>query len=233
LHTRLLQSVSPELWRDLYGLDHPHHTAPSPTHSPPLRYFGVAVMGYLHAHNPSSTSQTYHKPLHSTVLHPHYPPPSHPPPLRRYFDKTGTGYLRVEDLRRILHNLELGLPHRAIKALVAAVADPHGGFRGERVYYRWGGLFEGGGVGGVGGRGGLVEGGAVCLTHTALTGASACTTGGCCGGEGVGGCLGGCFQCVGSLQYFLTVLAACPVLPCVYHHPCRDLSTADVCVYVR
>lgn len=56
---------------------------------------------------------------------------------RRYFDKTGTGYLRVEDLRRILHNLDQGLPHRAIKALVAAVADPHGAYRGERVYYRY------------------------------------------------------------------------------------------------
>jgi hypothetical protein len=55
----------------------------------------------------------------------------------RYFDKTGTGYLRVEDLRRILHNLDQGLPHRAIKALVAAVADPHGAYRGERVYYRY------------------------------------------------------------------------------------------------
>lgn len=59
----------------------------------------------------------------------------------RYFDKTGTGYLRVEDLRRILHNLGHSLPHRAIKALAQGVADPHGGWRGERVYYRWG-LFQ-------------------------------------------------------------------------------------------
>lgn len=58
---------------------------------------------------------------------------------RRYFDKTGTGYLRVEDLRRILHNLGHSLPHRAIKALVQGVADPHGGWRGERVYYRYDG----------------------------------------------------------------------------------------------
>jgi hypothetical protein len=42
----------------------------------------------------------------------------------------------VEDLRRILHNLGHSLPHRSIKALVQGVADPHGGWRGERVYYR-------------------------------------------------------------------------------------------------
>lgn len=54
----------------------------------------------------------------------------------RYFDKTGTGYLRVEDLRRIIHNLGAGLCHRSVKALVHSVADPQGGWRGERVYYR-------------------------------------------------------------------------------------------------
>lgn len=57
---------------------------------------------------------------------------SHP----RYFDKTGTGYLRVEDLRRIIHNLGAGLSHRSVKALVHGVADPQGAWRGERVYYR-------------------------------------------------------------------------------------------------
>lgn len=56
--------------------------------------------------------------------------------LLRYFDKTGTGYLRVEDLRRIVHNLGAGLSHRSVKTLVQGVADPQGGWRGERVYYR-------------------------------------------------------------------------------------------------
>lgn len=55
---------------------------------------------------------------------------------RRYFDKTGTGYLRVEDVRRIVHNLGVCLPHRAVRCLVQGAADPTGGWRGERVYYR-------------------------------------------------------------------------------------------------
>eukprot|EP00879_Flechtneria_rotunda_P021247 GHRR01022384.1.p1 GENE.GHRR01022384.1~~GHRR01022384.1.p1 ORF type:complete len:131 (-),score=13.43 GHRR01022384.1:1418-1810(-) len=58
------------------------------------------------------------------------------PVCHRYFDKTGTGYLRVEDLRRIIHNLGECLPHRSVKALVHGVADPGGSWRGERVYYR-------------------------------------------------------------------------------------------------
>eukprot|EP00775_Hariotina_reticulata_P005737 gene5737-5977_t len=54
----------------------------------------------------------------------------------RYFDRTGTGYLRVEDLRRLVHNLGACLPHRAVKLMVQGVADPMGSYRGERVFYR-------------------------------------------------------------------------------------------------
>lgn len=64
------------------------------------------------------------------------PTPAPPAAPGRYFDKTGTGYLRVEDMRRIMHNLGAGLPHRAVRGLVHGVADPTGGWRGERIYYR-------------------------------------------------------------------------------------------------
>jgi len=36
----------------------------------------------------------------------------------RFFDKTGTGYLKVEDLRCIVHNLGVQLPHRRVRSLV-------------------------------------------------------------------------------------------------------------------
>jgi hypothetical protein len=55
----------------------------------------------------------------------------------RYFDRTGCGYIKVEDLRRLMHALGAGLPHRLVKELVAVAAE--GGssrWRGERVYYR-------------------------------------------------------------------------------------------------
>jgi hypothetical protein len=39
-------------------------------------------------------------------------------------------------MRRLVHNLGLGLPSRLVKELVARVADPSGRHKGERVYYR-------------------------------------------------------------------------------------------------
>lgn len=55
---------------------------------------------------------------------------------RRYFDRTGVGYIRSEDLRRLLLSLGLGLSVRVVKDLVERVADPSGRHKGERVYYR-------------------------------------------------------------------------------------------------
>ena len=58
--------------------------------------------------------------------------------VRRYFDKSGCGYIKVDDMRRLLHNLGAGLPHRLVKDLASVAADTSGGSRGrgERVYYR-------------------------------------------------------------------------------------------------
>lgn len=44
-------------------------------------------------------------------------------PAPRFFDRTGCGYFKTEDLRRLLHSLGLGLPQRLVKELVA---DPPG-----------------------------------------------------------------------------------------------------------
>ena len=55
----------------------------------------------------------------------------------------GTGYIRCEDLRRIVHNLGRSLAYRSVKELVATVAEglaatTSGGSRhkADRVYYR-------------------------------------------------------------------------------------------------
>ncbi len=58
----------------------------------------------------------------------------------RYFDRTGCGYIKVEDMRRLLHSLGLGLPYRAVKDL-ASVAQEVSAMRGghsssDRIYYR-------------------------------------------------------------------------------------------------
>jgi Ca2+-binding EF-hand superfamily protein len=50
----------------------------------------------------------------------------------RYFDRNGCGYIKPEDLRRLLHNLGTHAPHRVIKSLVAGVVDK----RQERLAYR-------------------------------------------------------------------------------------------------
>ena len=66
------------------------------------------------------------------------PKPEAPSPPRscRFFDRTGCGYLKTDDLRRLLHSLGLALPNRTVRELVAGVADQSGRYKGERVYYR-------------------------------------------------------------------------------------------------
>eukprot|EP00803_Ostreobium_quekettii_P006031 evm.model.scf_3803.1 EVM.evm.TU.scf_3803.1 scf_3803:4028-11146(+) len=56
----------------------------------------------------------------------------------RYFDRTGCGYIRCEDLRRMLHNLGRSVPPRTVRELVANVADRSMRYkeREPRVYYR-------------------------------------------------------------------------------------------------
>jgi Ca2+-binding EF-hand superfamily protein len=50
----------------------------------------------------------------------------------RFFDRTGCGQVRQEDLRRLLHALGAGLPNRLIKSLTAAVVDK----RTDKLHYR-------------------------------------------------------------------------------------------------
>ena len=47
----------------------------------------------------------------------------------------GTGYLKIDDLRKIVHNLGRDLSHRTVKELCVSVADPTGRHP-DRVYYR-------------------------------------------------------------------------------------------------
>lgn len=47
----------------------------------------------------------------------------------------GTGYIKVDDLRKVLHNLGLGLSHRTAKELCLMVAEPSAR-RPEKVFYR-------------------------------------------------------------------------------------------------
>ena len=66
----------------------------------------------------------------------------------RFFDRTGCGYIKVDDLRRLLHSLGLGLTHRTVKELVGAALDASarasaaassgrsGGAAADRIYYR-------------------------------------------------------------------------------------------------
>lgn len=56
----------------------------------------------------------------------------------RYFDRTGCGYIKCEDLCRMLHNLGRSMPPRTIRELVANVADRSMRYkeREPRVYYR-------------------------------------------------------------------------------------------------
>eukprot|EP00955_Chlamydomonas_euryale_P005978 63723-Chlamydomonas_euryale.AAC.1 len=85
-------------------------------------------------------------PPHPQPLIPHPATLARLPPLRptlavrlftcRFFDRGGSGYLRTDDLKRILHAVGLQLPHRAVKALVAAAAAGGGGAGSDRVHYR-------------------------------------------------------------------------------------------------
>eukprot|EP00798_Chlamydomonas_sp_ICE-L_P007405 gene7405-533_t len=49
-----------------------------------------------------------------------------------YFDRQGLGWLRLEDLRQVIHNLGADLPNRLVKDLVNIVSSSRGG----RVYYK-------------------------------------------------------------------------------------------------
>eukprot|EP00887_Chlorella_sp_A99_P007056 scaffold2.g7056.t1 len=53
----------------------------------------------------------------------------------RYFDKTGAGYFRVDDMRRLLDNLGVGLHHSVVKDLALTVSDPSGRYKNERIHY--------------------------------------------------------------------------------------------------
>lgn len=44
----------------------------------------------------------------------------------RFFDRTGCGYFRTDDLRRLLHALGLGLPHRVVRELARGKDDALG-----------------------------------------------------------------------------------------------------------
>ena len=57
--------------------------------------------------------------------------------LRRYFDKTGCGYIKAEDLVKILHcTLGASVSHRYVRDLVDATALTSRSYRGARLYYR-------------------------------------------------------------------------------------------------
>ena len=55
---------------------------------------------------------------------------------------TGTGYIKTEDMRRILHNLGLRLSYRQVKDLCTYVAETTSNTgssrsgRADRIYYR-------------------------------------------------------------------------------------------------
>lgn len=75
----------------------------------------------------------------STLTRPHLHYPC--APSTRYFDRTGCGYLRIEDLRRILHNLHTCLPHRTVRDLAAlylssSSSDRKSSSSESRCYYR-------------------------------------------------------------------------------------------------
>ncbi len=53
--------------------------------------------------------------------------------VSRYFDRTGCGYVKADDLKRMLHNLGLGLPNRLVKHTVYSVIDR----RDDRLEYRY------------------------------------------------------------------------------------------------
>lgn len=48
----------------------------------------------------------------------------------------GVGYIKTDDLRKILHNLGAGLPHWLVKDLIYNVVDMTRRGRTDRVYYQ-------------------------------------------------------------------------------------------------
>lgn len=62
----------------------------------------------------------------------HLPSPALLCDCYRYFDRTGCGFIRSDDLRRLLHNIGTGIPHRMVKTMVNGVIDK----KAERLYYR-------------------------------------------------------------------------------------------------
>ncbi|KAL4853770.1 Cell cycle and apoptosis regulator protein 2 [Chlorella vulgaris] len=53
----------------------------------------------------------------------------------RFLDKTGSGYILTDDLRRLLEGLGLALHHAVVKELCVNVADVSGKYKNERVHY--------------------------------------------------------------------------------------------------
>lgn len=45
----------------------------------------------------------------------------------------GTGYLKVDDMKTLLHSLGLSMSHRLVRELTSSVADSR---RTDRIYYR-------------------------------------------------------------------------------------------------
>ena len=64
--------------------------------------------------------------------------------LLRYFDRGGCGYIKGDDLKRLLGSLGIALPHSTVKDLVSAAVDASsrsssgrgGGGSSDRIYYR-------------------------------------------------------------------------------------------------
>ncbi len=63
--------------------------------------------------------------LYSSV--PHFLPLSLPLPpspfLVRFFDRTGCGYFKQDDCRRLLHSLGLGLSYRMVRDIASAAVE--------------------------------------------------------------------------------------------------------------
>jgi len=54
-----------------------------------------------------------------------------------YVDKTRTGYIKSEDMRRLLHLLGQSFSSRVIRDIVNAVSERSGRHRGERILYKY------------------------------------------------------------------------------------------------
>mmetsp|Transcript_19587 Transcript_19587/g.59259 ORF Transcript_19587/g.59259 Transcript_19587/m.59259 type:complete len:241 (+) Transcript_19587:880-1602(+) len=54
----------------------------------------------------------------------------------RYFDHTGAGYIRADDLRRLLHVLDRDLPHWLIREAASMLASESGRSRHSKIAFR-------------------------------------------------------------------------------------------------